>query len=125
MTNIALIGAGSLGFTRRLLRDILTFPLLRDAALSLIDIDAERLDFARRSVQHIVEMSGCPAQVQATLDRAETLHGADVVLITILAGGTQAWAGLSAIHDAHRAAAPRSGVCTRCVAADHLRAGVL
>ena len=46
MTKIAFIGAGSLGFTRELVRDILTFPLLCDATLVLMDIDAERLDFA-------------------------------------------------------------------------------
>ena len=46
MTKITYIGAGSLGFTRKLARDILTFPLLKDATLSLMDIDAERLEFA-------------------------------------------------------------------------------
>ena len=51
MTKIAFIGAGSLGFTRGLVRDILTFPLLADAELVLMDIDPERLDFARRAVE--------------------------------------------------------------------------
>ena len=31
MTKITFIGAGSLGFTHELVRDILTFPLLEDA----------------------------------------------------------------------------------------------
>jgi alpha-galactosidase len=61
-------------------RDILTFPLLEDATLALMDIDAERLDFARRSVQRIVDMGGYPAKVEATMDRAEALRGADAVL---------------------------------------------
>ena len=43
MTKIAFIGAGSLGFTRGLVRDILTFPLLQDATLALMDINPERL----------------------------------------------------------------------------------
>jgi alpha-galactosidase len=47
MVKIAFIGAGSLGFTRNLVRDVLTFPLLQDATLSLMDIDPERLEFAR------------------------------------------------------------------------------
>ena len=51
MTKIAFIGAGSYGFTRGLVRDVLTFPLLQDATLALMDIDPERLDFASRSVQ--------------------------------------------------------------------------
>jgi alpha-galactosidase len=91
MTKIAFIGAGSLGFTRGLARDILTFPLLKDATLALMDIDAERLDFARRSVQRIVDMGHYPAKVVATMDRAEALKDADVVLVTILAGGTDVW----------------------------------
>jgi alpha-galactosidase len=91
MTKIAFIGAGSLGFTRDLVRDILTFPLLRDATLALMDIDAERLEFARKSVQRIVDMGHYPARVEATLDRVEALTGADAVLCTILAGGTEVW----------------------------------
>lgn len=91
MTKITFIGAGSLEFTRSLARDIFTFPLLQDATLSLMDIDAERLEFARQSVQRIVDMGGYPAQVEATLDRAEALKGADAVLCTILAGGTEVW----------------------------------
>jgi alpha-galactosidase len=91
MTKIAFIGAGSLGFTRGLVRDVLTFPLLKDATLALMDIDAERLDFAKRSVQRIVDLGNYPATVEATLDRAEALKGADAVLVTILAGGTEVW----------------------------------
>ena len=91
MTKIAFIGAGSLGFTRGLVRDILTFPLLKDATLALMDIDAERLDFAQRSIQRIVDMGNYPAKVQATMNRAEALEGADAVLVTILAGGTDVW----------------------------------
>ena len=49
MTKITFIGAGSLGFHRGLVRDILTFPLLEDAHIALMDIDAERLDFAQQS----------------------------------------------------------------------------
>ncbi len=87
MTKIAFIGAGSLGFTRGLVRDILTFPLLKDATLSLMDVNKERLDFARRAVQAIVDKGNYPARVEATMDRREALKGADAVLCTILAGG--------------------------------------
>ena len=36
-------------------------------------------------------MGHYPARVEATLDRAEALKGADAVLVTILAGGTHVW----------------------------------
>jgi alpha-galactosidase len=91
MTKIAFIGAGSLGFTRGLVRDLLTFPLLASATIVLMDIDPERLDFSRRAVEKIVQMGHYPAMVVATLDRVEALRDADVVLTTILAGGTEVW----------------------------------
>lgn len=91
MTRITFIGAGSIGFTRTLVRDILTFPRLADAELVLMDIDAERLEFAERSVKRIIELGNYPATVKTTLSRAEALQGADVVMVTILAGGVQVW----------------------------------
>lgn len=91
MTKLAFIGAGSLGFTRGLVRDVLTFPLLRDSEIALMDIDPERLDFAYRAVSKIVEMGNYPAKVTATLNRQEALDGADAVMVTILAGSTDVW----------------------------------
>jgi alpha-galactosidase len=91
VTRIAFIGAGSYGFTRNLVRDILSFPRLADASLVLMDVDEERLGFAERSVRRIVELGGYPARVEATMDRARALEGSDVVMCTILAGGWNVW----------------------------------
>jgi alpha-galactosidase len=91
MTKITFIGAGSLQFTADLVRDILTFPLLEDAHITLMDINAERLEFARQAVVKLIQAGHRPATVSATLDRAEALKGADVVLTTILAGSVDVW----------------------------------
>ncbi len=91
MTRIAFIGAGSFGFTRKLIRDILTFPRLQACTLALMDIDPERLDYARRAAERLVREMGVPARVVATQDRREALEGADAVLCTILAGGLNVW----------------------------------
>lgn len=91
MTKITFIGAGSLGFTSTLVRDILTFPLLEDATISLMDIHEERLEWAKKSVEKLIMAGNRPAKVQATLDRAQALKDADVVLTTILAGNTEVW----------------------------------
>src|SRR5512135_425769 len=91
MTKITFIGAGSLGFTGELVRDILTFPLLEDCTISLMDIDAERLEWARKGVERLIQAGNHPAKVEATLDRTEALQGADIVLTTILAGSTEVW----------------------------------
>jgi len=87
MKKIAFIGAGSFGFTRGLVRDILSFPALSDSTIALMDIDRERLDFITRAVQRIVDAGGYPAKVVSTLDRREALDGADGVVTTILQGG--------------------------------------
>ena len=84
---IAFIGAGSFGFTRGLVRDLMTFPALKDAELALMDIDPERLDFARQAVEKIIAAGKYPAKLTVTTDREEALRGADGVVITILQGG--------------------------------------
>ena len=66
---IAFIGAGSFGFTRNLVKDILSFPAFRDAQIALMDINPERLDYITRAVKRIVEAGNYPATVLSTLDR--------------------------------------------------------
>ena len=46
MKKFTFIGAGSLDFTKDLVRDILTFEAFRDAELMLMDIDPKRLEYA-------------------------------------------------------------------------------
>jgi alpha-galactosidase len=84
---IAFVGAGSLGFTRTLAIDMLSWEDMQHATLSLIDVDPQRLDYAKRVVDRIVEVGGYPAKVEATLDRAAGLKDADIVITTILAHG--------------------------------------
>lgn len=91
MAKIVFIGAGSLIFTRNLVRDILTFPLLENAEIALVDISKERLNFARRTCEKIIKTGNYPATVTATTDRREVLKDADAVLVTILCGSTQVW----------------------------------
>jgi alpha-galactosidase len=87
MPKIAFIGAGSFGFTRALVRDILTFPALADSTFALMDINDERLAFSKKAVERIIEAGKYPAKVVATKDRVEALKDADGVVCTILQGG--------------------------------------
>ena len=91
MKKIAFIGAGSFGFTRTLVKDILTFPALSDCTIALMDIDTERLSAIKTAVDKIVSTGKYPAKVVATTDRAEALKDADGVVCTILAGGVNIW----------------------------------
>ena len=83
---IVFIGAGSVTFTRNLVRDILTFPAFSDAVISLVDISETNLAQAKAVVEKIIETGKYGATVQATTDRKEALVGADGVLCTIAVG---------------------------------------
>ena len=85
------IGAGSLGFTTALARDILSFDAFKDCDISLMDIHEGRLEYSRKAIQKIVDAGKYPAKVSATTDRKKALEGADGVLITILQGGVDVW----------------------------------
>ena len=87
----AFIGAGSFGFTRSLVRDILSYPAFADAEIALMDIHAERLSEIKRAVDRIVKEGNYPAKVTATLDRPEALKGANGVITTILHGEVDVW----------------------------------
>ena len=91
MKKIAFIGGGSFGFTRTLVKDLLTFPAFADAEIALMDIDEERLDYIKRACEKIVRAGGYPATVTATTNRVEALKGADGVLCTILSGDVDVW----------------------------------
>jgi alpha-galactosidase len=91
MTKITFIGAGSLGFTTKLVRDILSFPLLQDATFSLMDINPEQLKGAFKGVEKLINAGSYKAEVNATLNRVEALRDSDVVLTTILSGSTNVW----------------------------------
>jgi alpha-galactosidase len=88
MTTVALVGAGSMVFTRQVVSDLLRVPELREGlTLSLVDTDGRRLDAARDLTIHLVGEAGARAEVRASLDRASGIAGADFVVTTIQVGG--------------------------------------
>jgi len=91
MAKFAFIGAGSFGFTRTLVRDILTFDAFKDSVIALMDIDETRLDYITRAVNKIIKAGNYGAKVISTKNRAEALEGADGVLCTILNGDVDVW----------------------------------
>ena len=91
MKKFTFIGAGSFGFTRKLVKDILTFPAFADCHICLMDIDSDRLGYIEQAVKKIIAAGKYRAKVTATTDRQEALRDADGVVITILAGGVHVW----------------------------------
>lgn len=87
MKKITFLGAGSVVFTRNLVRDILTYPALRDSTITLMDINEERLDLIKHSIEKIVRTGNYPAKIETTTDRRKALEGADGIICTIVVGG--------------------------------------
>jgi len=85
------IGAGSLGFTVGLAKDILSFDAFKDAEIHLMDIHEGRLGYAAKAIEKVIKAGKYSATVHATTDRKKALEGADGVLITILQGGVDVW----------------------------------
>ena len=90
MPKIAMIGAGSVVFTKNLVTDILLFPELQDSEIHLMDIDEDRLNTAYGLTRRIIKKLGLKAKVCATLDRRKALKDASYVLNTIQVGGHEA-----------------------------------
>lgn len=89
MPKIALIGAGSVVFARRLTIDILSWPELADGTIALMDIDTESLDIMGQLAQRMVREQGLPTEVVVTEDRQRALDGADYVITSIDVGGRE------------------------------------
>ncbi len=87
MPKIAFIGAGSTVFAKNLLGDILSFPELSRATISLHDIDAERLRTSARVAGRVAAALAAEPAIEATADRRRALDGADYVITMFQIGG--------------------------------------
>lgn len=87
MPKISFLGAGSTVFAKNLMGDILSFPELADATISLHDIDEERLRTSEIVAHKVVEALGANPTIEATLDRKASLDGADYAIGMFQIGG--------------------------------------
>ncbi|SFT27876.1 alpha-glucosidase/alpha-galactosidase [Paenibacillus sp. BC26] len=88
---VAFIGAGSIGFTRGLLRDLLAVPEFRDIELAFTDINAHNLDMVTQLCQRDIIENGLHIQIHSTTDRREALKDAKYVLTVVRIGGLEAF----------------------------------
>jgi len=89
---VAFIGAGSVGFTRTLLRDILTVPELQDTKFAFTDISKENLGRVAQLCEKDIRENKLPATIACTTDRRRALEGADYVINCTRIGGLEAFA---------------------------------
>ncbi len=89
---VAIIGAGSVGFTKKLVSDLLKVSEFADMEIALADINERNLDMIRQIIERIVEVNRLPAKVAATTDRRTALEGARYVMSCVRVGGLEAFA---------------------------------
>lgn len=89
---LTIIGAGSVGFTKKLCLDILKVPEFEDIEIALTDINAANLDMVAQIIRRIVAVNGLRTKVTATTDRRAALEGARYVMNVVRIGGLEAFA---------------------------------
>jgi len=87
MPKITFLGAGSTVFAKNLLGDILSFPELKNATISLHDIDPQRLRTTEIVAQRIARAVGAAPVIEAHLDRRRALDGADYAIAMFQVAG--------------------------------------
>ena len=77
---ISMIGAGSVGFSVGIARELIKSELLGDSTFVLMDIDEQRLRESYDRISQLVSQSGSAVTVESTLDRRSALEDARFVI---------------------------------------------
>ena len=86
MPKITVVGAGSHVFSRRLVTDVLTWPSLQDATISLMDVNESKLELMAALARRMVQQAQVGATVETSTDLSTALEGADYVSVAIRVG---------------------------------------
>ena len=88
---IAIIGAGSVGFTQKLVRDILCVPELRETEFALQDISKENLEMVNQLLEKDISANQLPTKLITSIERSEVLDGSKYVINCSRIGGLEAF----------------------------------
>ncbi|SER69401.1 alpha-galactosidase [Gracilibacillus ureilyticus] len=88
---VTFIGAGSIGFTRGLLRDLLSVPEFRNISIAFTDISAKNLGMVKELCQRDIDENGLNITIEATTDRKQALKNARYILNVVRIGGLEAF----------------------------------
>jgi alpha-galactosidase len=87
MIKVAMIGAGSVVFSKNLTGDILSYPEFKNATLSYMDIDSQRLEVGVNLCEKVAHALGANPKIEGTTDRRAALKDADFVINMVQIGG--------------------------------------
>jgi len=87
MIKVVMVGAGSIVFSRNLSGDILSCPEFRNAEMTYVDVDKERLEVGAELCRRTAKTLGAKPKIEATLDLRKALRGADFVINMVQIGG--------------------------------------
>lgn len=88
---LTFIGAGSIGFTRTLLSDLLSIKQFSNIEISFMDINEENLRMVTEICQRDIDSNGLNIKIQATTNRKEALKNAKYIIMCIRQGGLEAF----------------------------------
>jgi alpha-galactosidase len=88
---IAIIGAGSIGFSRKLFKDIVAVPELRDTEFAFIDINRQNLAMVKTLCEKDIAGNDLPARITATTDRRRGMADAKYIINCTRIGGLAAF----------------------------------
>ncbi len=84
---IAMIGAGSVVFSKNLTGDLLQYPEFQDATFTYMDIDEARLDVGAALCRKVADALGVNPTIEKTLNQQEAIRDADFVVCMVQVGG--------------------------------------
>jgi alpha-galactosidase len=88
---VSFVGAGSIGFTRRILTDLLAVPEMQNCEISFTDINPKNLEMVTQLCQRDIEANGLDIRIQATTDRKEAFKNAKYIYNMTRIGGLEAF----------------------------------
>lgn len=88
---LAVIGAGSVGFTRTLFSDLMSVPEFHNIEVAFTDINQHNLDMVTSLCQRDLDENGVPIKIHATLNRREALTNARYIINCVRIGMLEAF----------------------------------
>lgn len=91
MAKVALIGAGSMVFTKQFLNDMFNTPCMAGSTYALMGPTLWKLEKMKQYADQIIEKNNIDATIYCTTDRRDALKDADFVILTFQIGGNEAY----------------------------------